>query len=236
MAISNFACVTLHVTYHWCEKDATNLLQKVTSRPKILCHRQCAPCTKFSNDCFEYLNTWWKTYKKSWGTLCLDFFIFAILWNQEKMGKSGWDTKLICAKRDRNKLCHFCIPWLKIVQWDNHWCIFGQKIISNCPNRSFGGHFWCPDANQKRNRNDNLGKLIDLSSVSTHYGHCNVWIENHLNTKHSDHVHMTPCQFAFSDQLCTSFARKWPSQRSKLRSIFAPESNATFTYGAWADS
>ena len=83
-----------------------------------------------------------------------------------------------------------------------------KKFISDYPNRSFGGHFWCPVANQKRNRNGNLGKLIDLSSVSTHCGHCNAWIGNHLNIKHSDHVHITPRQFAFSDQLCTTFARK----------------------------
>ena len=86
---------------------------------------------------------------------------------------------------------------------------------------------------RKRNRNGNLGKLIDLSSVSTHYSHCNVWIGNHLNIKHSDHVHMTPHQFAFSDQLCTTFARK---MTFTLRSIFAHESNATFTYGVWGDS
>ena len=111
MAILNFACVT---HYMWRTIDVKNMLQ--------ISYKKWVPDLKFcaidharpaQNFLMTVLNTSTpdeKHIKKSWGTLSLDFLLFAILWNPEKTAKSGKDTNLICAKRNRNKLYHLCIP------------------------------------------------------------------------------------------------------------------------------
>ena len=141
----------------------------MTSRPKILCHRPCAPCTKFSNESFEYLNTWWKTHKKIVRYVISRFFAICHFVKSRKNGKI-YQLNL-CQKKPKYTL-PFMYTLIENCPMGLPLMYFGQKIISDYPDRSFGGHFWCPDDNQKRNRYGNLGKLIDLSSVSTHYGHC----------------------------------------------------------------
>ena len=150
MAILNFPYVAHSMlTYHSCENDVTNFFQKVTSWPKIMCHRPCTAWKRFSDDCFEYLNTWSKHIKKIVRYVISRFFAICHFVKSRKHGKIVKRlTRFVPKETEINYIYIICrnrklyselttdVFWSKHHFWLSKSIIWGPFLVVRCQSKT----------------------------------------------------------------------------------------------------